>query len=312
MYIYRFKDLLEDVSPERLLNGFLITLGAEKIKNSDFNEDAYVWFIGTNVFNRLRNLSHMYGNLWDRENDKFIGIDMRFMLSRPDAIILDKKIIVGEKSGRLVGDILHGYSYVDTDTAVAVNEIKNELNKQFGCLPMQSLKKEDTQMNKPLGYQEYAYVLHDAVATYNAYKAYNSYHRKPEDPIKKAIFNDPATIVYWKDGTKTIVMAENEPFDPEKGLAMAFAKKYLGNHGNYYDIFRKWLPKKKQEKPDSEKPEVSLVELLTSKQLAKKLNVSISTALKNCRRGLYPGAMKVNGKWLIPKSDLTGGEENDK
>ena len=60
--------------------------------------------------------------------------------------------------------------------------------------------------------------------------------------IKKVIFNDPATIVFWDDGTKTVVKAENESFDPEKGLAMAIAKKSLGNRGNYYNEFKKWLP----------------------------------------------------------------------
>ena len=61
--------------------------------------------------------------------------------------------------------------------------------------------------------------------------------------IKNVIYNDPATIVFWSDGTKTVVKAEDEPFDPEKGLAMAIAKKHFGNEGNYYDIFREWLPK---------------------------------------------------------------------
>ena len=61
--------------------------------------------------------------------------------------------------------------------------------------------------------------------------------------IKNVIFNDPATIVFWTDGTKTVVKAENEPFDPEKGLAMAIAKKSLGNKGDYYNEFKKWLPK---------------------------------------------------------------------
>lgn len=64
--------------------------------------------------------------------------------------------------------------------------------------------------------------------------------------IKNVIFSDPATIVVWDDGTKTVVKAENEQFDPEKGLAMCIAKKALGNKGNYYDIFRKWLPKEEQ------------------------------------------------------------------
>ena len=70
--------------------------------------------------------------------------------------------------------------------------------------------------------------------------------------IKNVIFNDPATIVFWNDGTKTVVKAENEPFDPEKGLAMAIAKKALGNKGNYYNEFKKWLPKEEEFKSCSE------------------------------------------------------------
>ena len=59
--------------------------------------------------------------------------------------------------------------------------------------------------------------------------------------IEKVIFNFPATIVFWSDGTKTVVQANNEPFDSEKGLAMAIAKKFLGNKGNYYDTFKKYI-----------------------------------------------------------------------
>jgi len=63
--------------------------------------------------------------------------------------------------------------------------------------------------------------------------------------IKKVIFNDPATIVFWEDGTKTVVKCgENDIFDPEKGLTMAIAKKALGNEGNYYNAIKKWLPDK--------------------------------------------------------------------
>lgn len=58
--------------------------------------------------------------------------------------------------------------------------------------------------------------------------------------IKKVIFNDPATIVLWEDGTKTVVKAIKEAFDPEKGLAMAIAKKALGNEGNYFNTIKKW------------------------------------------------------------------------
>lgn len=65
-------------------------------------------------------------------------------------------------------------------------------------------------------------------------------HLTPE--IKNVIFNRPATIVFWTDGTKTVVKAVNEPFDEEKGLVMAIAKKAFGNRSSYYDEIRKWLP----------------------------------------------------------------------
>lgn len=62
--------------------------------------------------------------------------------------------------------------------------------------------------------------------------------------IKNVIFNDPATIVFWNDGSKTVVKTQDgDEFDPEKGLAMAISKKVLGNKGNYYKTFEKWLPK---------------------------------------------------------------------
>lgn len=62
--------------------------------------------------------------------------------------------------------------------------------------------------------------------------------------IKNVIFNDPATIVFWEDGTKTVVKCQDgDEFDPEKGLAMAIAKKAYGNKGNYCNQLKKWLPK---------------------------------------------------------------------
>lgn len=65
--------------------------------------------------------------------------------------------------------------------------------------------------------------------------------------IKNVIFNDPATIVFWSDGTKTVVKAQDgDIFDPEKGLALAISKKALGNKGNYCNELKKWLPKEEE------------------------------------------------------------------
>lgn len=115
-----------------------------------------------------------------------------------------------------------------------------------------------------------AYVDTDIAATLNAYQIYqasknainsvygltaanfdNPYATKERREksmysIKNVIFNDPATIVFWADGTKTVVKAQGDDiFDPEKGLAMAISKKALGNKGNYCNELKKWLPEEK-------------------------------------------------------------------
>lgn len=72
-------------------------------------------------------------------------------------------------------------------------------------------------------------------------EAVNNMYGKPVT-IKEVIFNKPATIVLWSDGTKTVVKVQGKSkFDKEKGLAMAISKKFLGNKGNYYNEFKKHL-----------------------------------------------------------------------
>jgi hypothetical protein len=72
----------------------------------------------------------------------------------------------------------------------------------------------------------------------------------PWDPsrlpdIKKVIYNNPATIILWSDHTKTVVQCQKgDDYDPEKGLAMAIAKKALGNTSRKLnDVLHKWEKK---------------------------------------------------------------------
>ena len=66
----------------------------------------------------------------------------------------------------------------------------------------------------------------------------NSFEAMPK--IEKVIFNPPATIVQWKDGTKTVVKCQDgDEFDWEKGLAMAYVKRAFNNERTYYGIFKK-------------------------------------------------------------------------
>ena len=59
------------------------------------------------------------------------------------------------------------------------------------------------------------------------------------DNIEKVIFNPPATIVIFKDGTKTVVKTHNEEFDPEKGLLMALSKHIWSSRGEFNRLVEK-------------------------------------------------------------------------
>ena len=65
----------------------------------------------------------------------------------------------------------------------------------------------------------------------------------PKDLIKDVVFNPPATIVLWNDGTKTVVKTQGaDLFDKTAGLAMAICKKHFGNDSYFNEIFRKYVP----------------------------------------------------------------------
>lgn len=122
--------------------------------------------------------------------------------------------------------------------------------------------------------------------------------------IEKVIFNDPATIVFWADGTKTIVKAgKGDRFDPEKGLAMAIAKRALGNEGNYYNVFREHLPKTKVVKSSTGRKKAGKKTTTARKKTAKKTteDKAMDLAVAN---GLVVG--KNTGEKLIAEPKLTG------
>ena len=59
--------------------------------------------------------------------------------------------------------------------------------------------------------------------------------------VKDIRFYDKATVVFWEDKTKTVVVLQDgDTYDKEKAVAMCFMKKATGNKGNFNDIFRKY------------------------------------------------------------------------
>lgn len=69
-------------------------------------------------------------------------------------------------------------------------------------------------------------------------------HKDIETDIDKVIFNPPATVIYWKDGTKTVVKCSDDDLDagrlsPETGIVYAIVKKVLGNKGKYNNVLKR-------------------------------------------------------------------------
>ena len=177
---------------------------------------------------------------------------------------------------RLVGDLTTGYSIVDLEQAEKLDSIKEEIKGE----------KENKTMPPKNN------------INYGSFFAKGSLFIADKAEIKDVIFNGPATIVFWSDGTKTVVRCENEDFDKEKGLAMAICKKFLGTNkskSNYNDIFKKYCVEgtTKQVGVYTGKPvAVSL------KKYAEDNNLSLSTCRRRAVNGQIP-AIKIDGKWFV-------------
>ena len=60
--------------------------------------------------------------------------------------------------------------------------------------------------------------------------------------IKQVIYNNPATIVYFEDGSKVVVKTmKGDEFNEEVGLAMAVMKKMFGSSTAFKKFARKWI-----------------------------------------------------------------------
>lgn len=104
--------------------------------------------------------------------------------------------------------------------------------------------------------------------------------------IKDVIFAPPATIVYWSDGSKTVVKcSEKDVFDPEKGLAMAIAKRCGGNNGSYYKEIQNWVEKSGKKYPGKPYTENSSVENDALKKYIAQAKKSYETALEAAAKG---------------------------
>lgn len=216
---------------------------------------------------------------------------------------LGQKIGKAADHRRLVGDIDTGYHYVDTDIVSTINESKRraqemDIHRDYeeSMLYNNIVKSIVNKNYEPIKAEEAGTMKID----------YTTCHKrnlfaitKPE--IEGVIFHGPCTIVKWSDGDKTIVRCKIEDFDKEKGLAMAICKKMMGTNktkSNYYDIFKKWLPE--EVTADNSTHITRSFDILTADEFAKLIDEPLLRVLTNCELGVYRGAKKVMGEWLIP------------
>lgn len=133
------------------------------------------------------------------------------------------KGLINSPNQRLIGDLSGGYVY-----AADVNK----LELMYAITKISKANRRAAAAENRLDALKYA--VNDAFGVVEL-------HRKIALEIKKVIFNNPATIVFWADGTKTVVKAENEDFDPEKCLAMVIVKKVFGNKSSYFNKIKRWI-----------------------------------------------------------------------
>ena len=147
--------------------------------------------------------------------------------------------LINNPAQKLVGNISSGY----------INLTDDEVRKR--CIMASAISSVPSEIST-------AYIIYD--------KCCKNIHNQLFS-ITNVIFNPPATIVFWNDGTKTVVKTQNgEVFDPEKGLAMAISKKALGNKGNYFEQIKKWTEPYKEEKAEFENIIIKILSGLTKNE----------------------------------------------
>ena len=112
-------------------------------------------------------------------------------------------------------------------------------------------------------------------------------HGFRREDVKQVIFNDPATVVFWSDGTKTVVKcSENDTFNPGIGLAMAICKKAFGNTGAYNEVFKKWISKTSEQgcAASVNKMRLRLVEYCNHRSCS---NCVLSDGVYRCGKGAH-------------------------
>lgn len=197
-----------------------------------------------------------------------------------------------DSNKRVIGNITDVVRTVDGETMITLD---TGHTFQFKSYDIYWDSASNAYIKKNGGYHQDA--LDSARYTAQAQAMYNRTYEKEARAamstasIKNVIFAPPATIVYWSDGSKTVVKcSEKDVFDPEKGLAMAIAKRCGGNKGSYYKEIQNWVEKSGKKYPG--KPAAGkAVDLDVLKKYSSEANKDFEKFLRAARCSNQSGAL---------------------
>ena len=137
--------------------------------------------------------------------------------------------LTGYRRGQTVLVSIDNIKQADDKLIISIEDYNKMVNT------IEDLKKEKADLKERL------YLANDKAKCAETILAMNTPRSNKLPEVKEVLYHKPATIIFWKDGTKTVVKTQNkEKYDKEKGFVMAYLKKILGNEGNYYEEIKRW------------------------------------------------------------------------
>lgn len=181
----------------------------------NFSEDDALYVLHK-TFHRLANMSFIASN---NAIIKPVGLDHSFDVNF-EAFVKHTRI-------RMEGTI----NFVNIENCHYYGSIINKVSEELYCRLRDHIEMQRDSLKIAMNsvYGRCAdYYQHDVEAVKQVFDAqFKGVRVTP----KKVIFNNPATIVIWSDGTKTVVKRQTgDRYNKEAGLALCYVKKFCGDN----------------------------------------------------------------------------------
>lgn len=138
----------------------------------------------------------------------------------------------GISTGRYYNDIVSR----DRNDEKVIKEMERRFMKRAAAMLVNDRNKEEKEMIDYGTISSTKITARDINAKLNLPVSF-----MPIPMITKIVFNNPATIVFWADGTKTVVKCmEGQEFNEYYGVACAIMKRYFGNNSKASSFVEKF------------------------------------------------------------------------